>query len=142
MTRRLNGSAAHHVNAGQNVRLAARWARKDGSEDGTCAEKGMSGLTIEVRETGLLIAVRAHAGARKNSVCGVHDGVLRVHVAVAPEKGKANRAIAETIAKFLGIRRSQIEIASGLTSPQKKFFLMGITVAEIQQRVVTLESQE
>ncbi len=101
----------------------------------------MSGLVIEVRETGLLIAVRAHAGARKNSVCGVHDGALRVHVAVAPEKGKANKAIAETMAKFFAIRRSQIEIVSGLTSPQKKFLLIGITEAEIQQRVETLETQ-
>lgn len=94
---------------------------------------------MEVRDDAVVIAVRAHAGTRRNEVCGIHDGALRVHVSVAPEKGKANRAIAEVVADFFGVRRSQVELLSGPASHQKKFRIQGISSASIQERIDSLE---
>lgn len=47
------------------------------------------------------------------------DGSLKVHVSSAPEKGKANAEVLRAISKYLGLRRSQLEIISGETTRDK-----------------------
>jgi len=74
---------------------------------------------------GVILPVRAHAGARKNGVGGEHNGMLRVAVTAAPEKGKANKAIIEVLAETLGLSKSSIELVAGETSSQKRFLIVG-----------------
>jgi len=62
-------------------------------------------------ERGILLPVKAQAGARKNGITGQHDGALKVSVTQAPEKGKANKALAKVIAVELGLKNSQVELA-------------------------------
>jgi len=52
-----------------------------------------------------------------------------------PEKGKANRAIAELLAKTLGLKKSQITLLSGETDSHKKFLLTGVTEEEIRRKI-------
>ena len=61
--------------------------------------------------------------------------MLKVCVTQAPEKGKANKAIAEFLAKTLGSKKSQIELISGETSHHKKFSIRGITLQELAARL-------
>jgi uncharacterized protein (TIGR00251 family) len=88
-------------------------------------------IALEPHAEGVILPVKAHAGARRNAIDGIHDGSLRVSVTQAPEKGKANKAIAELLAKALKLRKSQVEIVSGETSPQKKFLIRGVTAEEL-----------
>jgi uncharacterized protein len=74
---------------------------------------------------GVLLPVKAQAGARQNAVLGEHNGMLRVAVTAAPEKGKANKAIIEVLADGLKMPKSSIELAAGETSPQKRFLIAG-----------------
>ena len=69
--------------------------------------------------------VRAHAGARKNGILGEHNGMLRVAVTAAPEKGKANKAIVAVLSDALEIPKSSIELIAGETSSQKRFLIVG-----------------
>ena len=62
-------------------------------------------------------------GARRTGVVGVHDGRLKVAVTQVAEKGKANQAVLETVARALGLRPSQVKLASGETSPLKTLLL-------------------
>jgi len=48
------------------------------------------------------------------------DGTLKIRVAAAPEKGKANRALLDFLAGYLGVAKSRIRIVSGETSPMKR----------------------
>ena len=64
------------------------------------------------------IAVKAHAGARKEQVLE-EDGVFKVSVNVAPENGKANKRICELIAEYLGVRKSAVRVVQGETNRQK-----------------------
>ena len=48
------------------------------------------------------------------------DGTLRIKVAAAPEKGKANRALCEFLAEKLGVAKSRIRIVTGETSALKR----------------------
>ncbi len=55
-------------------------------------------------------------------------------VTQSPEKGKANKAVIELMAKALGLRKSQIELISGESSHQKRFLIRGITPQELAQK--------
>ena len=96
-------------------------------------------LNLEPDPRGVILTVRAHASARQNAVVGVRDGMLRVAVTEAPEKGKANKAIAEVLSKALRVSKSAIELVSGTTSTRKRFLIAGVkqdTICEqIQQHV-------
>lgn len=85
-------------------------------------------LNLTFHPEGCLVPVKAQPGGRKNAITGVHAGLLKVTVTAAPEKGKANRAIAELLAKSLGLAKSSVELVAGPTSGEKKFLLNGMTV--------------
>ena len=91
--------------------------------------------TLEPHADGTILPVRAHPGARRNELRGVQDGMLKVSVAQAPEKGKANKAIVELLSKKLGLKKSQIELIAGETSHQKRFLVRGIRHDELAERI-------
>ena len=62
-------------------------------------------------------------------------GALKIQVAAAPEKGKANEAVREVLADFFGVKIGQIELISGQTQPRKTFLLKGVNDAAIQQKL-------
>jgi uncharacterized protein (TIGR00251 family) len=82
---------------------------------------------------GTILPVRAQPGARKDAVLGERAGALRVAVTAAPERGKANSAIARLLAEALGIRPSQVELISGETAREKRFLVAGVSLDELRQ---------
>jgi uncharacterized protein len=90
---------------------------------------------LEQTPEGVLLPVQAQPKARKNQIVGWHAGRLKVQVTQAPEKGKANQAILKLLAKSLGLKRSQIQLVSGDTSPQKLFCIEGISAEELMSRI-------
>jgi len=95
-------------------------------------------VALQPHAQGVILPVRAHAAARRNDVAGVQDGMLKVSVTTAPEKGKANKAIQELLAKTLGVKKSQIELLAGETSPTKKFLVRGVSVVELRAKLNAL----
>jgi len=93
---------------------------------------------LEAHEHGVVLNVRAYAGARSRGIKGVQAGRLQVSVTQAPEKGKANQAIVELLAEELQVRRRQIELLSGETSAQKRFLLREVAAPELQARIDAL----
>jgi uncharacterized protein YggU (UPF0235/DUF167 family) len=69
---------------------------------------------------------------------GLRAGAVRVAVTAAPEKGKANVAIAAVLAESLGCRASQVTLMSGESSRQKRFLIAGIEPDELRQRILTV----
>ena len=99
-------------------------------------------ILLEPHADGIIVKVRAQAGARKSGIQGQHDGALKVTVTQAPEKGKANKAIIAVLSKQLDVRKSQIELISGQSSSQKKFLFRDITEAELSSRLERLIGNE
>lgn len=89
-------------------------------------------IALEEHAAGVLLPVKAQAGARQNAIRGEQNGMLKVSVTQAPEKGKANQAIVEVLAKGLRLKRSQIELLSGETASQKKFLIRECSLAELR----------
>jgi len=90
---------------------------------------------LEPHPDGVLLTVKAQPGSKRNEVRGVQDGALKVCVTQIPEKGKANKAVREQIARTLGLRVSQVELTSGETSAQKKFLLSDVALPDIQKKI-------
>jgi uncharacterized protein (TIGR00251 family) len=95
-------------------------------------------VEVEGHPQGAVFGVRASAGARKNGVTGEHDGRLKVSVTQAPEKGKANGAILEVLAQTLKVKRSQLELLAGETSPQKRFLVRDVTPEELAAKLAAV----
>jgi uncharacterized protein len=92
-------------------------------------------LALESNADGTILPVRAHPGARRNEIRGVQDGMLKVSVTQSPEKGKANKALIELLAKQLGLKKSQIGLVAGETSHQKRLLVHGIDAKELTARI-------
>ena len=89
-------------------------------------------IQMEQHPEGIILALKVSAGASRDRVIGEHAGALKVSVSAAPERGKANKAVCELVAKTLGISRSQVRLVSGETSRDKKLLVTGLARAEVE----------
>ncbi len=64
-------------------------------------------------------AVRVTPRAKQNKVQPQADGSLKVYVTAPPEDGRANEAVVNAIAEWLGVKRRDVEIVRGATSRNK-----------------------
>ena len=70
---------------------------------------------------GTQIAVRVTPKAARDSIDADGDGLLRLRVTVAPEKGAANRAARGLLARALGIAPTRLELVRGAKARDKLF---------------------
>ena len=84
---------------------------------------------------GIILPVKAAAGSRENAVRGAIDGALKVAVTQKAEKGKANKAIVAVLARFFGLRKSQIELIAGMTQANKRFLLRDVSQSDIAAKL-------
>jgi uncharacterized protein (TIGR00251 family) len=84
---------------------------------------------------GVILPVKAQPGAGANALRGEQNGMLKVSVTQVAEKGKANKALVEVLAKGLRLKRSQIELLAGETQSQKRFLIRDITRQDLAARI-------
>ena len=87
---------------------------------------------------GVLMGVRVSPGASRSRVMGEHGGRLKLSVAAPPERGKANEAVVELLAKELRVKKSQITVVRGETSKQKTVLIGGVTMEEMGEKIKKL----
>lgn len=76
-------------------------------------------LELTACSGGTRLRLRVKPGARRTEIVGSHGGALKLTVASAPERGKANRAVVKLLAEALGVPSSSVTIAAGATSQDK-----------------------
>jgi uncharacterized protein (TIGR00251 family) len=79
------------------------------------------------KEDGIVVSVKVQPNSSKDRVVGEYADQIKIAVTVAPEKGKANKAVIKLFAKWLGIKSSDIQIISGETLRDKELFIRNIT---------------
>ena len=77
------------------------------------------------------LSIRVTPRAKRNTVTKMKDGSVKVYVTAPPEDGRANEAVVETIAEWLGVKRRQVTIVSGATSRNKLVRLTGVSQEQI-----------
>lgn len=86
----------------------------------------------------LLLSVHVQPGASRSEVVGRHGDVLKLRVAAAPERGRANQATIELLATAFGVSRSQVEIVAGQASRRKKIRFAGVDEVAFRRRLGSL----
>ena len=79
--------------------------------------------------------VRVQPKASKDTVGGVKDGTVQVSVKATPEKGKANKAVADLLADALGAPKSAVVIVRGQASRYKWIQVEGMTSQQVYARL-------
>jgi uncharacterized protein (TIGR00251 family) len=97
----------------------------------------MAGPAVEGRmhvET-ITVSVRVHPGASREAVVLLPDGSLDVRLRARAIEGQANAGLVQVLANRLGLKRRDIEIASGMRSRQKIVRIGLASADELQQRL-------
>lgn len=91
-----------------------------------------------VSKDGLVIAIRLSPKSSRDEVAGIvaaADGPrLAIAVRALPSEGEANAALNGVLAKWLGIAKGRISLASGHRSRQKQVVIAG-DGAELARRI-------
>ena len=81
------------------------------------------------------IAVKVVPGSSRTQLAGRLGDRLKVKVAAAPEKGKANQAVCELIAETLGLPHRNVTVRAGHTNPEKTLQIIGMAQTEVDARL-------
>ena len=74
-----------------------------------------------MREGKLLLEIKAVPRSRSTAVAEVMaDGVLKIKVISAPEKGRANEEICAVVAAYLSVPERNVSLVHGFTSARKR----------------------
>jgi len=66
------------------------------------------------------LRVKVVPKSSRNEILGpMADGTLKVRIAAAPDKGRANAELCAFLARHYGVPKSAVTILSGQTSPRK-----------------------
>lgn len=76
----------------------------------------------DLAQSGAEFALRVTPGARRVALVA-EDGAYRAAVTAPPEDGRANAAVAELLARALGVAKSRLVLVRGATSRDKVFRL-------------------
>ena len=84
-------------------------------------------LNFVAKDGRLVFNVKVAAGSSKTEVAGIYNGMLKVRLSAAPEKGKANQALIRLLSEKFNIPKARITITAGLTSKVKQVSMENIT---------------
>jgi uncharacterized protein (TIGR00251 family) len=80
-----------------------------------------------------VIRVHVQPGAGRSAVVGKHGNALKVRVAAPPVEGRANTALLGLLAHVLGVKETDLELASGESSRTKRVRVQGLPVADARR---------
>lgn len=98
----------------------------------------MSSLDVRHIDGGIVLGVKVVPGSSQTGVAGVYNGMLKIKLSAAPEKGKANQYLIEYMARHLKVKKSCISIISGATKPVKQLRIMGVKPERIMNSLSNL----
>ena len=100
----------------------------------------MAGLAVRRRGGVVSFGVKVVPGSSRTAVCGLYDGMVKVKVAAAPEKGKANECLVEFLAAQLRVAKKDVRIAAGATRPVKQVEVRGLAEGDLLARLGLAEA--
>ena len=90
-------------------------------------------MELEIKQTdnGLVIPVKVVPGSSRSRIAALLGGSLKINIAAAPEKGKANKQLVRFLAEMLNHPKSAITIISGSHDPHKQILIADMTTQEL-----------
>jgi len=92
---------------------------------------------LKVRQAGSAVEfiVKVVPRSSKTALTGVLGDMLKIKLAAAPEKGKANELLIDFLAEALNVKRNAVKITSGHTSPVKTIQITGVSVETLFEKL-------
>jgi uncharacterized protein (TIGR00251 family) len=94
-----------------------------------------SGPAIVETAEGVVFTAKVVPGSSRTAVAGTLGDMIKIRVAAAPEKGKANECLIAYLATELGVKKNAIAILSGHTSPVKQVKVAGVSAAKLLEQL-------
>lgn len=82
---------------------------------------------VNAAGSGCVINCLATPRASRNALAAWHDGRLKVALAAPPVDGEANKTLVKFMAEVLGVPKSSVSVASGLTGRRKAVAVSGLS---------------
>jgi len=95
----------------------------------------MTKPAIQESSSGVIFTAKVVPGSSRTTVAGVLEDMIKIRVAAAPEKGKANQCLVTFLANQLGVKKGDVQIVSGQTRPVKQVHVAGISAAELLEKL-------
>ena len=85
------------------------------------------------------LRLRVVPGAAKAGIVGRYGEAWKVRVAAPPERGAANKAVIDLLARTLGVSPSAVRLVSGHGSRDKIVEVAGVRPADTEARLASAE---
>ncbi|MCP4262942.1 MAG: DUF167 domain-containing protein [Planctomycetes bacterium] len=96
----------------------------------------MANPAIQEVDNGVVFTAKIVPGSSGSTrFCGLLDGMIKVKVSAAPEKGKANKCLIRFLAEQLDIKKNAVSIIAGLTSPVKRVQVLGVSAESLMEKL-------
>lgn len=89
---------------------------------------------LRVVPGGVELALKVQPRARRNEIGETLGNELKVKVTAPPVDSAANEALAEFLAKTLGVPRGAIQLVHGHASRHKVVFVGNVSAAVVEER--------
>jgi uncharacterized protein (TIGR00251 family) len=83
----------------------------------------------------VVFAVKVVPASSRTELSGLLDGMVKIKLSAAPEKGKANKALLAFLAEKLGVKKNSISIIAGETCAVKKIQVLGISAQALSEKL-------
>ncbi|MBA3384611.1 MAG: DUF167 domain-containing protein [Actinobacteria bacterium] len=88
------------------------------------------------------LRLRVVPGAVNSGVVGRYGDAWKVRVAAAPERGAANAAVVDLVARALGVQPRTVRLVSGFGSRDKIVEVDGLRADETEARMASVERKD
>lgn len=85
------------------------------------------------------LSIKVQPGTSRNRLLGENDGEWKIAVTAPPVDGRANAAVIKSLAEWLKVPRSAIQIVKGETSRRKIVEIEGISMEAASQRLAAVK---
>lgn len=95
-----------------------------------------------IRPVTARLQVKVQPNATRSEIAGWYGEALRVRTAAPPVAGKADRAVAEMLARALNIPRTAVTLTRGHGFRDKVLEIVGIDEPELRRRLERLTTSD
>lgn len=96
----------------------------------------MANPAIQEVDGGVVFTAKVVPGSSgPTRFCGLLDGMVKVKVSAAPEKGKANKCLLKFLAKQLDVKKNAVSIISGHAGPVKHVQVVGVSADTLMEKL-------
>jgi hypothetical protein len=99
---------------------------------------GVEQLAIRSARGGAILPVKVVPGSSRDRIVGPLGDALKIATSAPAEKGKANAAVADLLAKVLGVAPKDVCLASSPSRARKDFHIAGLSVDQLRRRLTEI----